>query len=49
MTAAAVHAFTVASERYGANAAELHVAKRIEDDAKISMRLEGEWTPPWES
>ena len=49
MTAAAVHAFTIASERYGANAAELHVAKRIEDDAKISMRLEGEWTPPWES
>ena len=49
MTAAAVHAFTVASERYGGNAAELHVAKRIEDDAKISMRLEGEWTPPWES
>ncbi len=49
MTAAAVHAFTVASERYGANAAELHIAKRIEDDAKISMRLEGDWTPPWES
>jgi len=49
MTAAAVHAFTIASERYGANAAELHVAKRIEDDARISMRLEGEWTPPWES
>ena len=49
MTAAAVHAFTSASERYGANAAELHVAKRIEDDAKISMRLEGDWTPPWES
>ena len=49
MTAAAVHAFTIASERYGANAAELHVAKRIEDDAKISMRLDGDWTPPWES
>ena len=49
MTAAAVHAFTIASERYGANAAELHVAKRIEDDAKISMRLEGDWTPHWES
>lgn len=49
MTAAAVHAFTIASERYGANAAELHVAKRIEDDTKISMRLDGDWTPPWES
>lgn len=45
MTAAAVNAFTIASERYGASAAELHVAKRIEDDAKISMRLEGDWTP----
>ena len=49
MTSAAVHAFTIASERYGANAAELHVAKRIEDDAQLSMRLEGDWTPPWES
>ncbi len=49
MTSAAVHAFTLASERYGANAAELHVAKRIEDDAQLSMRLEGDWTPPWES
>jgi 3-hydroxyisobutyrate dehydrogenase/2-hydroxy-3-oxopropionate reductase len=48
MTAAAVHAFTLASERYGASAAELHVAKRIEDDAQISMRLEGNWTPHWE-
>jgi hypothetical protein len=24
------------------------VAKRIEDDAQISMRLEGNWTPHWE-
>jgi 3-hydroxyisobutyrate dehydrogenase/2-hydroxy-3-oxopropionate reductase len=49
MTSAAVHAFTLARDRYGANAAELHVAKRIEDDAQLSMRLEGDWTPPWES
>ncbi len=48
LTAAAVHAFTLASERYGASAAELHVAKRIEDDAQLSMRLAGNWTPPWE-
>jgi 3-hydroxyisobutyrate dehydrogenase/2-hydroxy-3-oxopropionate reductase len=48
MTSAAAHAFTLASERYGASAAELHVAKRIEDDAQISMRLEGNWTPHWE-
>jgi len=49
MTSAAVHAFTLARDRYGANAAELHVAKRIEEDAQLSMRLEGDWTPPWES
>ncbi len=49
MTAAAISAFAVARDRYGANAAELHVAKRIEDDANISMRLDGDWTPPWEA
>lgn len=49
MTAAAVSAFTVARDRYGANAAELHVAKRIEEDANLSMRLAGDWTPPWEA
>lgn len=48
MTAAARKAFDMASERYGRNAAELHVAKRIEDDAGLSMRLEGNWVPPWE-
>jgi 3-hydroxyisobutyrate dehydrogenase/2-hydroxy-3-oxopropionate reductase len=48
MTAAAQGAFALAAERYGAQAAELHVAKRIEDDANLSMRLEGDWTPPWE-
>lgn len=24
------------------------VAKRIEDDAGLSFRLDGDWTPPWE-
>lgn len=48
LTDAATRAFSVALERYGAEAAELHVAKRIEDDAGLSMRLAGEWTPPWE-
>ena len=48
MTVAAEGAFAVAASRYGAGAAELHVAKRIEDDAGLSMRLEGDWTPPWE-
>ena len=48
MTDAARHAFATAAQRYGAQAAELHVAKRIEDDANLSMRLQGDWTPPWE-
>jgi 3-hydroxyisobutyrate dehydrogenase/2-hydroxy-3-oxopropionate reductase len=48
MTDAATAAFALATERYGADAAELHVARRIEDDADLSMRLSGDWTPPWE-
>jgi len=48
MTEAARGAFQVAAERYGSGAAELHVARRIEDDANLSMRLAGDWTPPWE-
>ena len=48
MTTAAEGAFALAASRYGAQAAELHVAKRIEDDAGLSMRLEGDWVPPWE-
>jgi 3-hydroxyisobutyrate dehydrogenase len=34
--------------RHGRNAAELHVGKRIEDDSGLSMRLAGNWVPPWE-
>ncbi len=49
MTAAAISAFTALQYRYGANAAALHVAKRIEDAANIPMRLDGDWTPPWEA
>jgi 3-hydroxyisobutyrate dehydrogenase/2-hydroxy-3-oxopropionate reductase len=48
MTDAAIAAFDTAIDRYGAAAAELHVAKRIEDDAQLSFRLDGDWTPPWE-
>ena len=48
VTTAAQRAFALAADRYGADAAELHVVKRIEDDANLSMRLEGDWTPPWE-
>lgn len=48
MTDAAQAAFTDAAQRYGADKGELHVAKRIEDDAQLSFRLDGEWTPHWE-
>jgi len=48
MTDAATRAFSMANERSGPQAAELHVAKRIEDDANLSMRLAGDWVPPWE-
>ncbi len=48
MTDAAHAAFAAAAERYGPDAGELNVARRIEDDAGLSFRLPGEWTPPWE-
>ena len=48
MTMAAEGAFALAATRYGSAAAELHVVKRIEEDAGLSMRLAGDWTPPWE-
>ena len=47
LTDAARDAFDRAAQRYGTDAAELHVAKHIEDDTGLSFRLDGEWTPPW--
>jgi len=48
MTVAAHDTFRRAAERYGSDVGELHVAKRIEDEADVSMRLDGDWTPHWE-
>ena len=48
MTHAAQATFQRAADRYGADVGELHVAKQIEDDAGLSMRLEGDWVPHWE-
>ncbi len=48
MTSAAHATFQRAAERYGSDVGELHVAKRIEDDAGLSMRLDGDWVPHWE-
>jgi 3-hydroxyisobutyrate dehydrogenase-like beta-hydroxyacid dehydrogenase len=49
MTERAGETFRRAAERYGPSAGELHVAKRIEDDAELSFRLDGDWVPPWEA
>ncbi|MEM8924770.1 MAG: NAD(P)-dependent oxidoreductase [Actinomycetota bacterium] len=49
MTIAATGVFARAAERYGPDEGELHVAKRIEDDSGLSMRLDGDWTPHWEA
>lgn len=48
MTAAAHATFDRAANRYGRDVGELHVARRIEDDAQLSMRLDGDWVPHWE-
>ncbi len=48
MTDAAHGAFAAAAERYGTDAGELHVTRRIEDDAGLSFQMAGDWTPPWE-
>ena len=48
VTSAARRSFERAAQRYGLAAGEMSVARRIEDDAGMSMRLEGDWTPHWE-
>ena len=48
MSAAARATFERAAERYGRSAGEMHVARRIEDDADLPMRLTGDWIPHWE-
>jgi 3-hydroxyisobutyrate dehydrogenase/2-hydroxy-3-oxopropionate reductase len=48
MTTAAHGVFGAAGERYGVDVGELHVAKLLEDDAGLSMRLDGDWVPHWE-
>lgn len=49
MTERANETFARATERYGADVGELHVAKRIEDDADLNFRLGGDWIPHWEA
>ena len=49
MTQRAYETFDRATQRYGPDVGELHVAKRIEDDAQLSFRLDGDWVPHWEA
>lgn len=49
MTATARDTFERTSQRYGADAPEFSVARRIEDDAGLSLRLDGDWVPHWEA
>ncbi len=48
MTKQAHEQFKKATERYGPDEGELHVAKQIEEDAGLSMRMDGDWIPHWE-
>ncbi len=48
MTNVVHQAFSGAAQQYGDDVGELHVAKRLEDDAGLSFRMPGNWTPPWE-
>ncbi len=48
MTRQAHAQFEKAADRYGPDKGELHVAKQIEDDSGIEMRLDGDWIPHWE-
>lgn len=49
MTAAARSAFARAAELYGPRAGEMSVARRIAEDAGISMSLDGDWVPHWDA
>ena len=49
VTAAARAAFERAADRYGSRAGEMSVARRIAEDAGLSMRLDGDWVPHWQA
>lgn len=49
LTERANETFARAADRYGRDVGELSVARRIEDDAGLSFRLDGDWIPHWEA
>jgi 3-hydroxyisobutyrate dehydrogenase len=48
LTDAARGAFGRALDRYGPDAPELTVAKRIEEETDLSFRMAGDWVAPWD-
>lgn len=48
LTRATHERFREAGRRYGTDAGEMTVCKVIEDDAGIDLRVDGDWTPPWQ-
>lgn len=48
LTQATYARFREAAARYGTDAGEMTVCKVIEDDAGINLRVDGDWTAPWE-
>ena len=47
LTQATYDRFREAAERYGEDAGEMSVCRLIEEDAGVSLRVEGDWTAPW--
>lgn len=48
LTRATHDRFREAASRYGKDAGEMTVCKVIEDDAKVELRVAGDWIAPWE-
>lgn len=48
LTEATHRRFQEAGDRYGLDAGEMTVCKIIEDDAKVALRVAGDWVAPWE-
>ena len=48
LTRATHERFREAGRRYGTDAGEMTVCKVVEDDAGVELRVDGDWTAPWE-
>jgi 3-hydroxyisobutyrate dehydrogenase-like beta-hydroxyacid dehydrogenase len=49
LTQATYDRFREAAERYGEDAGEMSVCRLLEEDAGVNLRVEGDWTAPWEA